>query len=97
MCVCFNICQFILKDLIEYADEKERRARSGRVACGQLLSAWNFTVLPFQHVAASTSLEAPPVLFVEKDYSFPTDSVWQLFFFFPLKTVCVYVYVSVDR
>lgn len=94
MCVCFNICQFILKDLIEYADEKERRARSGRVACGQLLSAWNFTVLPFQHVAASTSLEAPPVLFVEKDYSFPTDSVWQLFFF-PFKNcVCICVCVS---
>ena len=27
--VCLNICPFILKDLIKYADEKERRARSG--------------------------------------------------------------------
>lgn len=90
--VCLNICPFILKDLIKYADEKERRARSGRVACAQLLPAGNFAVLPSQHVLASTILEAPPALFIEKDYSFPTDSVWQLFFF--LNCVCVCVCIS---
>lgn len=96
MCVCFNICQFILKDLIEYADEKERRARSGRVACGQLLSAWNFTVLPFQRGLPPPAWKLPQYFLLKKTILSPLIQFGS-FFFFPLKTVCVYVYVSVDR
>lgn len=88
--VCFIIYQFILKDLMKYTDEEERRARSGRVPCGKLLPPWNLGALPSQHVVAFTILEAPQH-FLLKRTIFSPHRLAALSF----KKLCVYVCVSV--
>lgn len=81
-CVCFNICQFILKAIIKDTDvqpvEEVPRTRSGRVTCGWASVSMGLGCTTLSAHGCDHQPESSPALFVEKTVLFPTEWFWQL-------------------